>query len=88
MGAILGVLFGLLLLFLVGQAFWKPLRIIIYLGARGVLGAVALLMVNLIAGLLNLCSLTIGVNVLSALAVGFLGLPGYLLLMALKLMMG
>mgnify|MGYP001027609803 FL=1 len=87
-GTILGVLFGLLLLFLVGQALWKPLRIILYMGLRLILGCVFLLLVNFTAGSLGLLGFSLGVNPASALTVGLLGLPGLLLLIALKAVAG
>ncbi len=84
-GTILGALFGLFLLFLVGQALWKPLRVILYIGLRLILGGLFLVLVNLSAGSLGFL---LGVNPASALSVGLLGLPGFLLLVALKAVVG
>lgn len=84
-GTILGALFGLFLLFLVGQALWKPLRVILYMGLRLILGGLFLVLVNLSAGSLGFL---LGVNPASALSVGLLGLPGFLLLVALKAVVG
>lgn len=84
-GTILGVLFALFLLFLVGQAFWKPLRIILLMALRVVLGGLFLVLVNFIAGPLGFF---LGVNPASALTVGLLGLPGLLFLIALKVVAG
>jgi len=84
-GTILGALFGLFLLFLVGQAFWKPLRILLYMGLRLILGCIFLVFVNFATGSLGF---SLGVNPASAMTVGFLGLPGLLLLIALKAMTG
>lgn len=84
-GTILGVLFGLFLLFLVGQAFWKPLRMLLYTGLRLILGGIFLVLVNFTAGSLGF---SLGVNPASALTVGLLGLPGFLLLIALKAVAG
>lgn len=85
MGTVLGVLFGLFLLFLVGQALWGPLRFLLRVGLRFLLGGAALFLFNLCAGAWGW---TFAVNPLSALAVGALGLPGFLLLGALKLLFG
>jgi len=84
-GKILGVLFGIFLLFLVGQAFWKPLRLVLYMGLRLILGGIFLVLVNFAAAPLGF---SLGVNPASAFTVGLLGLPGFLLLIALKAAVG
>ncbi|MDD2556560.1 MAG: pro-sigmaK processing inhibitor BofA family protein [Syntrophaceticus sp.] len=81
-GTILGVLFILLLLFFVGQAFWKPLGLFFKIGLRLILGGLFLFLVNFIPNFF------LGVNLVSALTVGVLGLPGFLLLFALKAVVG
>ncbi|HHY39773.1 MAG TPA: SigmaK-factor processing regulatory BofA [Syntrophaceticus sp.] len=80
-GSVIGVLFGLFLLFLVGQAFWKQIRFLLTVGLRMVLGGLFLLLVNYCAGPMGF---TIGVNPASILTLGLLGFPGFLLLAALK----
>lgn len=82
MGTILGLLFGLLLLLLVGHALWGPLRFLILIGLRLLLGGLVLFCVNFC---LSFCGLNIGINLLSALTVGILGFPGLMLLGALSL---
>ncbi|MDH7578346.1 MAG: pro-sigmaK processing inhibitor BofA family protein [Bacillota bacterium] len=84
-GTILGVLFGLFLLFLVGQALWGPLRLLLRMGLRFLLGGAVLYLFNLIAGTWGW---SFGINPLSAFAVGLLGFPGFLLLGALKICFG
>jgi inhibitor of the pro-sigma K processing machinery len=84
-GTILGVLFGLFLLFLVGQAFWKPIRFLFSILARVILGGTLLFFVNFCAGPLGF---TLGINPASLLTVGLLGLPGLVLLAALKFLVG
>jgi inhibitor of the pro-sigma K processing machinery len=79
---VFGVLFIILLLFIVGQVFWKPLAILFKIGLRLILGGLFLFLVNLVP------NLSLGVNLASALTVGLLGLPGFLLLIALKAVVG
>lgn len=81
-GTILGVLFAIFLIFLVGQALWGPLRIILRLLFRAALGGLALFLINLAA---SSWGWSIGLNPASAALVGLMGLPGLLLLGAFKL---
>lgn len=84
-GAVIGLLFGLFLLFLMGQALWGPLRFLLKIAFRFLLGGLALL-------LFNLCSAfwgwSFGINALSAFTVGVLGLPGLVLLALLRYFYG
>ncbi len=80
-GTVIGVLFGLFLLFLVGQAFWKQIRFLLSIGVRMILGGLFLLLVNYCAGPVGF---TLGINPASIITLGLLGLPGFLLLVALK----
>jgi len=84
-GTVLGVLFGLFLLFLVGHALWGPLYFLLWLGLRLILGGLVLFLVNLFAGNWGwyFC-----VNPASSIIVGLLGLPGFLLLAVLKVVVG
>lgn len=84
-GTVLGVLFGIFLLFLVGHALWGSLRFFLNLGLRFVLGGVVLLVVNTCTGSWGW---QLGVNPVSSIVVGLLGLPGFLLLAALKVVVG
>lgn len=80
-GTILGLLFGLFLLFLVGQALWGPLRFLLKIAVRFALGGLALFLVNFCTAFWGW---HFGVNALSAFTVGILGFPGFLLLGLLK----
>ncbi|HAA89731.1 MAG: Pro-sigmaK processing inhibitor [Thermoanaerobacterales bacterium 50_218] len=80
-GVVFGVLFCLFLLFLVGQVFWVPLKILLRLGYRVFLGGFLLFLLNLVTAYWNW---GIGINFWSALTVGLLGFPGILLLAAFK----
>lgn len=72
---------GLMLISLVGRLLFAPGRIFWRILASGVTGALVLLAVNLTA---RYTHFSIPVNPFSALAVGFLGLPGALCIIALN----
>ena len=81
---ILSFAIGLALLCLIGYLLLVPMRFLWRLLAGGVLGAVALAGVNLLGGLVGF---SVAVNPFTAMAVGFLGLPGAALVTALQLLM-
>ena len=81
---ILSFAIGLTLLCLIGYLLLVPRRFMWRLVAGGVLGALALGLVNLLGGLMGFA---VQVNPFTAMAVGFLGLPGAALVVALKLLM-
>lgn len=80
-GTILGALFAVFLIFLMGQALWGPLRILLRLLFRAALGGLALFLIDLAA---SSWGWSLGLNPASAALVGVLGLPGLLLLGAFK----
>ena len=75
---------GLLLLCLIGYLLLVPRRFMWRLVAGGVMGALALLLVNLIGALVGFA---VEINPFTAMAVGFLGLPGAALVVALQLLL-
>ena len=81
---ILSFAIGLGLLCLIGYLLLVPMRFMWRLLAGGVLGAVALLLMNLLG---SLAGFTVEINPFTAMAVGFLGLPGAALVAALQLLM-
>lgn len=70
--------------FIVVLFFSKPLAILFKIFIRGIIGALGMYAVNFI--LLPL-SISVGVNLLTALSVGVLGIPGFITLYALKLIL-
>ena len=80
---VLSFAIGLGLMCLVGYLLLVPMRFLWRLAAGGVLGAVALLVVN---GLGSFFGLHVEVNPFTALAVGFLGLPGAVLVVLMNLL--
>ena len=75
---------GLALICLTGYLLLVPRKFLWRLLAGGVLGALALVLVNL-AG--SLFGFNVAVNPFTAMAVGFLGLPGAALVVALQLLL-
>ena len=74
---------AVLLLFLLGKIFLWPLKLILKLVVSSVIGGVILLAVNLAAGAIGL--VLIPLNLITALVVGILGIPGVILLLVLIL---
>lgn len=75
---------GLTLICLTGYLLLVPMKFLWRLLAGGVLGALALMMVNLVG---SLFAFSVSVNPFTAMAVGFLGLPGAALIILLQLLM-
>lgn len=81
-GAIGAFIIAILAIYFVGKIFTLPIRIIWKLIYNGVIGGIMLWIVNLIGGSFGF---TIGINVMSALVAGFLGIPGVILLVLFKM---
>ena len=80
-GIIIGVL---LLLLLVFKIFLTPIRIIFKLALNTVLGFFALILINYFGAMIGI---SIGVNLINALVIGCLGVPGVGLLLLLRWLM-
>ena len=81
---VLSFAIGLALLCLIGYLLLVPMRFMWRLVAGGVMGALALMLVNLLGGLVGF---SVEINPFTAMAVGFLGLPGAALVVALRMLM-
>ena len=81
---IVSFVIGLALICLTGYLLLVPMKFLWRLLAGGVLGALALVLVNLVGGLFGF---NVAVNPFTAMAVGFLGLPGAILIVALQLLL-
>ena len=81
---VLSFAIGLTLLCLIGYLLLVPMRFMWRLLAGGVMGALTLLLVNLIGSLVGFA---VEINPFTAMAVGFLGLPGAALVVALQFLM-
>ena len=75
---------GLALICLTGYLLLVPMKFLWRLLAGGVLGALALMLVNLVGALFGF---SVSVNHFTAMAVGFLGLPGAILVVLLQLLL-
>ena len=69
-------------IFIVGKIFIIPIKIITKLIINSFLGAVLLYVINIVG---TACGLHIGINVVTALVVGILGIPGAVLLTVLAI---
>ena len=81
---ILAFAIGLALMCLLGYLLLTPRRFFWRFAAGGVLGALALYGLNFFGSLIGL---SVAINPFTALAVGFLGLPGAALVVALQLLL-
>ena len=69
---------AIILIFLIGKIFVWPLKLILKLIVSSVIGGAFLLLINLLAGIWGL--VLIPLNIMTAVIVGILGLPGVILL--------
>ncbi len=82
MGSIIFIGIGILLVFLLGKLLVWPIKKISKLVWNGVIGGITLVLFNLIGGLVGL---NIVITPLKAIVVGFLGIPGVILLLLFQL---
>lgn len=78
---ILAFIFGLMVLYLLARVLVYPMRVLARAVGSTLVGAVLLVVFNLVGGIFGL---TVAVNVFSALVVGFLGVPGLLTLFIIQ----
>lgn len=72
-------------LFLFGRIFILPLKSILKLVLNSIMGGLIIYLINLIGGLF---AFHIGLNYITAILVGILGVPGAILLVVLKIFLG
>jgi inhibitor of the pro-sigma K processing machinery len=72
---------GIILLYLLGRVLTGPMKIAVRLMLNAVLGAISLLLINLVGSLFNY---HIALNPVTAFIAGILGIPGIFLLVVLK----
>jgi len=72
-------------LFLFGRIFILPIKSILKLVLNSILGGLIIYLINLIGGLF---SFHIGLNYITAIIAGILGVPGVILLVILKIFIG
>lgn len=72
---------GIILLYILGRLLLVPMKYILKFIFNAFIGGAALLVINMIGSMFKF---QIALNVVSALVVGFLGVPGVVLLVILK----
>lgn len=83
--SILAFAFAALLLYLIARILLVPFKLIIKLVINALVGGVLLVIFNFVGAPLGL---NVGINVITALVVGFLGIPGLILLILIQLILG
>lgn len=78
-GILLAYALGIFALYVVGYMFLVPIKIILRLIINSVAGAISIILINLIG---SFWGIHISLNILSAVIVGILGVPGVILLAA------
>lgn len=78
---IAAVIFGLFVLYFISRIFFRPLKIVLAALMHIIIGGAVVFLYNLVGALWGL---TIGLNVITALVVGLMGLPGLGMLIALQ----
>lgn len=79
---VVGFLLGLLIIFVIARVFLKPVKFIIKLVANSVLGAFFIWIINLLGK--GIC-VHIGLNPVTAIVAGALGIPGVILILLLQI---
>lgn len=74
----------LFFLFIIGKIFIVPLRIIFKLIINSIVGGIIIFIINLIGGLFNF---HIGLNIITSIFVGLLGIPGAIVVILIKLLL-
>ena len=80
-GTVVGYLLGILIIFVAAKIFFAPLKIMLRFLLNSVIGIGVLFVINILSPILNIY---IGINAVSALVTGVLGVPGLCLLMLLQ----
>ena len=78
MSLILAYACGLIILYIIARLLVVPIKIVWKLIINAVIGGITLLLVNFIGGFIGV---HIGINFLTALIVGILGVPGVVLIL-------
>ena len=73
----------LFFLFIVGKVFIVPLKTILKFVLNSVLGGIIIFVINIIGGFFDF---HIGLNIITSIIVGLLGIPGAILIILIKLL--
>ena len=72
-------------LFIFGKIFIVPIKIILKLVINSVLGGITIFIINLVGSFFNF---HIGLNLITSIFVGILGIPGAVVIIIIKLILG
>ena len=72
-------------LFLFGRIFIVPIKKILKLALNSIMGGLVIFLINLVGSSFGF---HIGLNIFTSIIVGFLGLPGVIILIIIKLLVG
>ncbi|MGI6777164.1 MAG: pro-sigmaK processing inhibitor BofA family protein [Acetivibrionales bacterium] len=78
---IIAYIAGIIFLYILGRLFLIPMKVILKLIYNALIGGIVLIVINAVGGIFGF---HLAVNIFSSLIVGMLGVPGILLLIALK----
>ena len=79
--SILAIFLAIGAVYIIGVLLVLPIKIVVKLVINGIVGAIALFVINIFGGFIGL---TIGINPITALIAGFLGIPGIILLLLVQ----
>lgn len=82
---IITILACIFFIFIIGKIFILPLKSICKLILNSILGGILIYVINLIGTLFNF---HIGLNLITSIFIGILGIPGAILLIILKIIIG
>ncbi len=82
---LIAFVFAALLLYIIARLLLVPIRLIVKLIGNVFIGGVLLVLFNLVGSLFGL---NVGINVITALVVGFLGVPGLVMLILIQGILG
>ena len=77
-----GYLLGILLIFVVAKIFFTPIKVILKLILNSLLGVIVLIFINLFS---TFTGIYIGINAVTAVVLGVLGIPGTCLILLLQI---
>ena len=80
--SILAIFLAIGAVYVIGMLLVLPIKIVVKLVVNGILGAFALFILNFFGSYIGF---SIGINPITALVAGFLGIPGIILLIFVKL---
>lgn len=75
----------LFFLFIIGKIFIVPLKTVFKLIFNSMIGGIIIFVINLIGGFFNF---HIGLNIVTSIFVGILGIPGAIVVILIKLLLG